>query len=134
MADNKKKGGTRGPVKVKKVHVGDPGVGFVLDIPEDAPMPLPNLQVQVAATVDGVNISRSLVVLLSPTNERRMVFVVPFGDVAYESKVGRQYQVEIVAAYQNPETLDVKEIARSNEYVVAQAGAFELSLSDEPDE
>jgi hypothetical protein len=134
MADNKKKGGTRGPVKVKKVHVGDPGVGFVLEIPDYAPMPLPNLQVQIMATADDVNVARSIVVLLSPTNERRLVFVIPFGDVAYQSKVGRQYRVEIVATYNHPDTLETIEIVSVNEYVVAKAGAFELSLSDEPDE
>jgi hypothetical protein len=107
-----------GPVKVKKVQVGDPGVGFVLDLNDPSiPNPLPNLTVtlQVSSGTD------------TPTNEREIILVMPFGDVQYSSQVGSLLTVTISASYVNAQQ-QVVPLGDSTEPLTAQAGAFSFGV------
>lgn len=128
MAGNEKKrrgGGGRQRVKVKKVQVGDPAVGFVLEIPDEAPYPLPNLTVQVWAECPGLETAHSVVVVRNPTYDRLMTVVVPIGAPEGEC-AGRDYRVTIMAHY---EIQGVPiELGTVTEYQISESGNFKLAL------
>lgn len=123
MAGNERK--RRGPLKIKRVQVGDPAVGFILEIPDDAPYPLPNLTVQVIAECPGLETAHSVLVVRNPTYDRLMTFVVPIGAPEGEC-AGRDYRITIVAHY---EIQGVPiELGVVSEYQVSEAGNFKLAL------
>lgn len=116
------------PVKVKKVEVADPGVGFVLDLSDPSiPNPLPNLTVNVAVTSSSSTYS-SQVILSTPTNQREIILVVPFGDTQYSSQVGSQLTVTISVSYVNSSQQTVS-LGSTSEQLSAQAGEFDFGVS-----
>jgi hypothetical protein len=117
-----------GPVKVKKIEVADPGVGFVLDLSDPSiPNPLPNLTVNVAVTSSSSTYS-SQVILSTPTDQREIILVVPFGDTQYPSQVGSQLTVTISASYVDSSQQTIS-LGGSSEPLSAQAGGFDFGVS-----
>lgn len=123
--NKKRRSGRGGPIKVKKVQVGDPAVGFVLEISDDAPYPLPNLTVEVWAECPGLETAHSIVLMRNPSFDRLMTFVVPIGAPEGECE-GRDYRITIVAHYEIGGV--PMELGSVTEYMLSEAGNFKLAL------
>lgn len=116
-----------GPLKIKRVQVGDPGIGFILDVSDSSiPNPLPNLTVNLQVFA-GTNSYNSQLLVNTPTDEREIIMVIPFGDTQYSSQIGSQLTVTISASYVNASQQTVS-LGNHSEALTAQAGAFDYGV------
>ena len=118
---------------IRNVQVADPGVGFDLDLSQElvGGNSLPNLSVAVSISnmqvVNGPTYTSSVLLnspITSVNNNTTLVFVVPFGDSAYQGGQVLSVNITVVVPATSPNP-----IASFAQNVTASSGVFNYNIS-----